>query len=91
MIEMPFQWATAHVSSHRDPEPAPREALWFVFRGADLLVTQGGEGRAELPPLASPAALGIEGVRPQYLGLLGEAHCYVVQAGGDAPEPEGWG
>jgi len=88
--EMPFRWAASHVSAHLPPEPAPAEALWFVFRGGDLLVTQGDEGRAALPPFAHPEELGIRGVRHQYLGLLGEQHCYVMEAPADAPVPEGW-
>jgi NAD+ diphosphatase len=91
MVEMPFQWSPIHVSGYTPPDPAPARALWFVLRGTDLLVTQGTEGRAELPPIGHPHDLGIEGVRDQYLGLLGETHCYVMEATRDAPEPEGWG
>ena len=91
MIEMPFQWADNHVSGYEAPDPAPPTALWFVFRGADLLVTQGAEGTAELPPIAHPQALGIEGVRHQYLGQIGDLHSYVMEAPADTEEPDGWG
>ena len=90
-MTMPFQWAGAYTSLHAAPETTPDAALWFMFRGSDLLVTQGAAGQAELPPLPHPEAIGLKGVRNQYLGLLGDMHCYVLEVPKDTEEPEGWG
>lgn len=90
-MTMPFQWASAYTSQHTAPETAPDSALWFVFRGSDLLVTQGPAGQAELPPVPHPDVLGLSGIRNQYLGLLGDTHCYVLEVAKETDEPDGWG
>ena len=90
-MSMPFQWPNAYTSLHAAPESEPELALWFVFRGSDLLVMQAEEGRADLPPGAHPRSLGIEPIREQYLGLLGDQHCYVLETARNSVEPEGWG
>ena len=54
-------------------------------------MTQGEEGSAALNPMAGPAHLGLQTVRQQYLGLLGDLHCYAAEAEAESEEPEGWG
>ena len=57
------------------PEPASRSALWFVFRGRELLVGRGG---ARVPTLA-PDALGLETRLAHYLGSLGGVACFCAE------------
>src|SRR5262245_11037750 len=61
----------------------PREAVsapahWFLFQGSQLLVRR-EEGRASVPFVEGPQALGLEPVRTQYLGLLAGQHCYSAE------------
>ena len=67
------------------PEPPPERALWFAFRGRELLVAEGG---AALPP-AAPEALGLAPLRVHYLGALGAQACFGAELGPgcDAPAP----
>lgn len=51
------------------PDPLPNETAWFLFRGEDLVLTDSATA-FPLPVATSPADLGIEVVRSQYLGLL---------------------
>lgn len=92
-MSMPFRWPDLYQSIHAAPDPAPQQALWFVFRRGELLVAQGGEGTAVLQPLGGPADLGLRAAREQYLGMLGDMHCYAAEAEGDeeGEPPQGWG
>lgn len=74
------------------PPTGPAEpALWFLFRGARLLV--GGAGGADVPLIASPADLGLSVVRWQYLGRLEDArgltHCFSGEVADETPPPPG--
>ena len=70
--------------------PADRTgpALWFAFQGAQLLVVR-DEQSASLPRAADLRDLGITPQRSQYLGLLGEQHCYACELAEGCAPPEG--
>ncbi len=57
------------------PESAPAGALWFVFRGRELLVRCGGEH----VPDEGPEALGFAPGRVHYLGALGLIACFCAE------------
>jgi NAD+ diphosphatase len=59
------------------PDTAPRAAVWFGFRGDQLLVRLVGE-RAELPEYADLAALGVDFEVGHYLGRLDDLDCYAL-------------
>jgi len=67
------------------PEPPPERALWFAFRGRELLVAAGGAGLPE----RAPDAFGLAPVRTHYLGALGALACFGAELaeGCAAPEP----
>ncbi len=90
-MNMPFRWPPVYHAGHLAPQELPGQALWFVFRRGELLVMQGDEGNAMLQPIASPSQLGLTPLRQQYLGLLGELHCYAAEVDADSDDPEGWG
>ena len=74
------------------PPTGPAEpALWFLFRGARLLVS--GDGGAAVPAVATPADLGLSVVRWQYLGRLEDAngltHCFSGEVAEETPPPSG--
>jgi len=67
------------------PEPAPASALWFVFRGRELLV-RGGGGRV---PDEGPEALGFAPLRVHYLGALGTTACFCAELPDASAPPVG--
>jgi len=67
------------------PDPRPDRALWFVFRGRELLVSDD----LALEPAAHPEALGLDTLRSQYLGQLGEQHCFSAEVAADHAAPPG--
>jgi len=67
------------------PDPRPERALWFVFRGRELLVRDD----LVLESMAHPEALGLGTLRSQYLGRLGEEHCFSAEVAADHPTPAG--
>lgn len=69
----------------RAPEGSHEQALCFVFRKRELLVTQG----FDLPGLEVLDGSGIESVRSQYLGFFGDTHCHSVELGPDVSAPSG--
>jgi NAD+ diphosphatase len=74
------------------PPTGPAEpSLWFLFRGARLLV--GSAGGADVPRIASPADLGLSVVRWQYLGRLESdghlTHCFSGEVVEETPPPPG--
>src|SRR5262249_7449696 len=67
------------------PDPAPERALWFVFRGRELLVAKDG---ARLPA-ADPVQLGLAPRCVHYLGSLGPLSCFCAELPeGSEPPPE---
>jgi NAD+ diphosphatase len=73
--------------------PADRTgpALWFAFQGAQILVLR-DEQSASLPHAADLRDLGITPKRSQYLGVLGEQHCFAceLEEGSAAPDGMQW-
>jgi NAD+ diphosphatase len=88
-MTMPFQWPPAYVAAMQPPAPQPERSLWFVFRGAELLVTM-APAPVSLPYCANPKDLGMLLQRTQYLGVLGDLHCYSAEAMAAAAMPHGW-
>jgi NAD+ diphosphatase len=87
-MSLPFEWPAGYAPAIQPPAQAPARALWFVFRGAELLVTMSPS--VELPHCAHPNTLGIMPLRTQYLGVLGEQHCFSAELAADDPAPQGW-
>jgi NAD+ diphosphatase len=73
--------------------PADRTgpALWFAFQGAQILVLR-DEQSARLPGADHMRDLGLAPKRSQYLGTLGEQHCYAceLEEGSAAPDGMHW-
>jgi NAD+ diphosphatase len=86
---MPFQWPAAYAPAIQPPADLREHALWFVFRGAELLVAAAPDA-ATLPHCNHPNTLGMMPQRIQYLGVLGEQHCFSAELAADAVAPQGW-
>jgi NAD+ diphosphatase len=71
---------TALVSPPADLKGA---ALWFAFRGAQIVVMRGAEGTS-IPWATDLRDLGLAPLRRQYLGVIGEQHCFACDL------DEGW-
>ena len=67
------------------PPEAEAAALWFLFRGRELLVSL--EGGAPIAP--DPHAAGAPPVRRQFLGLLGAVPCWAGELAPDVEPPPG--
>ncbi|MCA1646297.1 MAG: NAD(+) diphosphatase [Chloroflexi bacterium] len=67
----------AFVPAVHPPDAPPRTALWFAFRGDQLLVRSVGE-RAELLNYADLATMGLNFEAGHYVGRLADLDCYVV-------------
>jgi NAD+ diphosphatase len=87
-MSLPFEWPAGYTPAIQPPAQAPARALWFVFRGAELLVTTSPS--VELPHCAHPNILGMMPRRTQYLGVLGEQHCFSAELAANDPAPQGW-
>jgi NAD+ diphosphatase len=85
---MPFQWPAGYAPAVQAPAESPERSLWFVFRGAELLVTAPPE--VALPHCAHPNILGMMPQRIQYLGVLGELHCFAAELAAGTAAPQGW-
>jgi NAD+ diphosphatase len=82
---MPFSAPQSYVAGIRAPETLSGEVMWFVFRDTELLVA---DTDFSLPSL--PESLGLTPLRSQYLGLLGDTHCFSCEVGTGAVVPAGW-
>ena len=63
-------------------------ALWFVFQGNQLLVRK-EDIRAEIPRMRDPEEIGLNPLRHQYIGRLGEMHCFSAECDARVPAPGG--
>jgi NAD+ diphosphatase len=63
-------------------------SLWFMFRGAQILVEKDERG-SRVPLLNDVRALGLDPLRQQYLGLLDGRHCYACEVDETAGTPDG--
>lgn len=88
-MRMPFAQPEDYAPGFAPPAEAPANALWFVFRRTDILVPLAPEPPL-LPRAPHPSALGLEVAQVQYLGVLGDQHCYAAEVHAEAPPPQGW-
>lgn len=70
------------------PAGRTEKALWFIFRGRDILLKV-HKNPGAIPRLLDIKELRLPAVREQYLGMLEEVHCYSVELPADARAPEG--
>ena len=63
-------------------------ALWFAFQGSQILVVRGAQN-ASLPSASDPREFGLAPQRRQYLGILGEQHCFACELEENVAPPEG--
>jgi NAD+ diphosphatase len=70
--------------------PADRtgSALWFAFQGAQILVMREAQS-ASVPSARDMRDLGLSPKRSQYLGILGEQHCFACELEEGCTPPEG--
>jgi NAD+ diphosphatase len=88
-MRMPFAQPEDYFPAFNPPAEPSDRALWFVFRRTDILVT-GAPQDPSLPRATHPSALGLDVAQVQYLGTLGNEHCYAAEVPAEAPAPEGW-
>jgi NAD+ diphosphatase len=74
------------VASCLAPAALNSAALWFVFRGTQILVAK-AEGGASIPQITGARELGLEAIRSQYLGTFGGAHCFVAEVADNVEAP----
>lgn len=89
---MPFRWPDAYRPAVVAPQPHPGDAVWFVFRGTELLVRDliGAPGEALLPMGGHPGMGDAPVLRTQYLGELHGRHAFAAEADAGADAPPGW-
>ena len=63
-------------------------ALWFAFQGSQILVVRGAQN-ASVPSASDPREFGLAPQRSQYLGILGEQHCFACEMEENVPLPAG--
>ena len=88
-MTMPFKWPDSYVPGLQPPPVLPERSLWFVFRGSELLVAA-APLPAALPHCNNPKDLGMMLQRTQYLGVLGDQHCFAAEATASDEAPPGW-
>lgn len=84
MIVMPFAAPLDYIPGIAAPTPMPAHGAWFIVRESRILVA---EGDARLP--ASLELVG-ETLRVQYLGRLGDEHCFSAEVDRAMEAPSGW-
>jgi len=82
---MKYQGRLLFAPAIKPPEPLEGSVWCFAFRGRELLV----KGDGDLPPLEELDAAGLDSTRSQYLGTLGNVHCYSAELPPDAQPPVG--
>jgi len=63
-------------------------ALWFAFQGSQILVVRGAHN-ASVPSASDPREFGLAPHRSQYLGILGEQHCFACELEANVAPPVG--
>lgn len=71
------------------PEETDIEICWFAFRGFRLLVHL-EEGLAKIPHTSNFEKMGLTVVRQQYLGTVGDQHCFSAEIADKDEVPKGW-
>ena len=82
---MDTEFPLPFVPSHSPPEDPGEDPLLFCFWRRELLVTPDGI----MPTVSEIDRHGVEAVRTQYLGQLGERPCYSAELEADFKAPEG--
>lgn len=85
---LPPETPNRFVPSLHPPDQAPSAALWFPFKGDQLLVRSDG-GSASLLSYADLEARQVDFESGQYLGRLGSVDCYAVELDADFRPPSG--
>ena len=70
------------------PAERTEKALWFIFRGRDILLKV-RKNPGAIPKFKDFGDLELPAVREQYLGMLEGTHCYSVELPADTKAPEG--
>jgi NAD+ diphosphatase len=70
------------------PAGRTEKALWFIFRGRDILLKV-HKNPGAIPRLLDIKELGLPAVREQFLGVLEGTHCFSVELPAEAKAPEG--
>jgi NAD+ diphosphatase len=70
------------------PAEGKDPALWFAFKGNNLLVSEDSSS-VTIPPLKDLSELGLPVLNRNYLGLLEDCPCYAVEVPEDATPPPG--
>ena len=83
---MPEELPLPFTPHHRAPEDVGADPMLFAFRKRELLVTQDNE----LPSVSMIDAHGIEALRTQYLGQLGDRHCFSAELEESFQPPSGF-
>ena len=76
------------VPAVRPPDSQKSPGYWFVFQENRLLVRV-EEERASPPVCKELGSLGVQPLRTQYLGTLGEHGCYCAELDAETDPPEG--
>jgi NAD+ diphosphatase len=69
------------------PADRKEKALWFIFRGREILI-KSHKNPGAIPKHLDFGELGLSSIRGQYLGTLEGIHCYSVEVPEDTPAPE---
>lgn len=70
------------------PERLERSALWFIYRGSQILAVRDESG-TRIPSALHPRDLGLETLREQYLGDLAGEPCFAAEVDRCASTPAG--
>lgn len=70
------------------PAERTEKALWFIFRGRDILLKV-RKNPGAIPKFKDFGDSGLPAVREQYLGMLEGTHCYSVELPADTKAPGG--
>jgi len=70
------------------PDDRTVPALWFAFQGAQILVMRDAQS-ARVPSAMNIGDFGVLPKRSQYLGILGEQHCFACELEEGSTPPEG--
>ena len=70
------------------PDDRTVPALWFAFQGAQILVMRDAQS-ASVPSAMDIGDFGVLPKRSQYLGILGEQHCFACELEEGSTPPEG--
>ena len=84
MFDMPFAGPLDYAAALSPSSPLPPRGLWFIVRESRVLVAEGGN---RLPIHFDLVG---ETLRIQYLGRLGDEHCFAAEVAAELEAPPGW-